>query len=333
MKDAVSQPRPWLGLFQTDFSKLCLEHSNATHPPSETFENEPCTINSDKCLSAQGKEHSSHNINIFSLPSEVLQLIFSLLEAEQLSNLAQVSSKFLSHVYQPLLWRRIALKTWPCELPSELERKLHVWKTWRKMCTHRPRLRTNGVYVLRHQFAKTSTRSATEEPIAPVFLVTYYRFLRFYADGTVVSLTTPEMPHLAIQRVRRGWQPAFGERGKVNPSIGHFVFHENLSQVAVSLPLCHSNFPSMRSGMIYMHLTLSSTAPGACNRLFLTDHYAIMDHDGGDLIPYRGERRNPFRLVPIWGFRSAVYREFPRDDDMDLAQWFEMKKALRTSRQ
>lgn len=257
-----------------------------------------------------------------------------MLEAEQLGTLAQVCSGLLSYAYDPRHWRRIAMATWPEESRSQLERMLHSYQTWRLLFKLRPHLRTNGIYVVRHQFAKTTSKAACGEPQAPVFLVTYHRFLRFYTNGIVVSLVTPELPHLAVRRVRRNWNPVSSERDKTSPIIGRYEFDEPNGRVVVTLPTKNSRFPEMRSGTIYMHLTLSSTKCGAYDRLFVTDHYAIMDHDGGDLVPYRthGLDVSPFRFIAIWEFRSAVYREFPRDDDLHLAQWFEMKKTEKSYR-
>lgn len=308
MKDSLFQPKPWLDLFHSYGHSF---RPKSPHAPSPSSEQAYVTV------------------NFFALPSEVIHLILSMLEAEQLSTLAQVSTHFLQFVYDPRHWRRIAIHAWPHEPLSQLEKRLHQYKSWRKMCILRPRLRTHAIYTVRYQFTKTSARSATEEPEAPVFLITYYRFLRFYNDGTVVSLTTSELPHHAVKRIRRGGRPGPGERDKGSPSVGRFKFDENSLQIVLYMPMNNPRFPHMRTGTVYMDLTLSSTKPGANDRLILTNHYTILDHEGGELIPYATESRHPFRLIPIWGFCSMVYQEFPRDDDRDLAQWFEMKRAER----
>lgn len=124
------------------------------------------------------------------------------------------------------------------------------------------------------------------------------------------------------------------ERDKAAPSVGTYVLDEKALMVRVTLPMSQPQFPAMRTGTLYMTFSLTGTAPGACNRLFLTEHYAIMDHDGGDLISYNPHEfgGRPFRLIPLHGFRSRVYREFPRDDQRDLTQWAEMKRASRKQR-
>lgn len=326
--DKFFQPKPWLDLFETKLPNL-LPLSNTLNPVLTSQEQRHDTEQKESENNGE-----SPFTQLLALPSEVIFTLFSMLEAEQLCALAQASSRLLSHAYDPRHWLRIASKLWPTETRAQLERQLYNYKTWRRICTQRPRLRTNAIYVVRHQFAKMSSVYATEEPTAPIFLVTYFRFLRFYTDGTVVSLTTPELPHVAARRVRRGWRPALGDKEKVSPSVGTYQFDEHNLQVEVTLPLCHPRFPEMRPGTIYMHLSLSSTKSGAFDRLFLTEHHAIMDQNGGDLVPYRADvyGGKPFRLVPIWGFRNSVYREFPRDDEKNLAQRFEVKKDTRSHR-
>lgn len=318
--------RPWLQLYRTDFVKL----RELEKPHSGTC--------SPACLDSNaegGGELAQQRVvlsQLVSLPSELMFSVCSLLDAEQLSALAQVCTHVLSYAYDPRHWRRIAMSTWPNETQSQLERRLYGYKSWRMLCIHRPRLRTSGIYMVRHQFSKMASLTACERPQAPVFLVTYYRFLRFYNDGTVISLVTPEVPHLAMHRVRREWKASPAERDKVSPSIGRYNFDEGTLQLVVSLPMHHSRHPDMHSGTVHMHLSLSSTKPGACDRLFVTEHYAIMNHEGGDFVPYdaQGLHRKPFRLIPILGFRSAVSRAFPIDDDNDLKQWYDMKRLART---
>lgn len=322
---SLFQPKPWLDLFQSYGRSFYTPPRIPKPPKTEDSANESGE--------EEGKDEQEPSTNIFELPPEVIHSILSLLEPEQFSMLAQVSTQFLPYVYDPRHWRRIARKLWPDESRTSLEKRLHTYKSWRKLCILRPRLRTNSIFTVRHQYAKTTERSATEEPEAPVFLVTYYRFLRFYSDGTVVSLATSEQPHLAFKRIRRYWCPTGPvEKDKTYPCVGSYEFDEANLEITLTLPMNHPKFPQMRTGTVYMHLTVSCTKPGAFDRLTLTNHYTTMDHDGGELVAYQIQNTKPYRLIPIWGFRTAVYRHFPRDDDRDLAQWFEMKKAARSAR-
>lgn len=327
MVEIRCQPKPWLDLFSTDFVQL---RQSRERELSLRFGIPLEDTTSDSAPSSD----LPPLFDVLSLPSEVLHAIFARLEPENLSAAAQVCQKWLSYAYDPSLWRRIVLSTWPYESHANLERMLYEYKTWRKLATQRPRLRTNAIYVTRHQFAKTASQAATTEPSAPVFLVAYYRFLRFYTDGVAIALTTPEPPDVSYKRVRRNAVVQPTERDKAAPSVGTYVLDEKALVVRVTLPMSQPQFPAMRTGTLYMTFSLAGTAPGAFNRLFLTEHYAIMDHDGGDLISYNPNEfgGRPFRLVPLHDFRSRVYREFPRDDQRDLAQWAEMKRASRIAR-
>ncbi|CDF38463.1 unnamed protein product [Chondrus crispus] len=324
-------PKPWLGLFQTDFVSLLEEPKRPSPAALPSDQPEPRSE-----AGPSTDEPAAPVYTVLSLPSEVLNSIFSRLEPEHLSAAAQVCNKWLSHAYEPRHWRRIARRTWPGDDAASLEHMLYEYKTWRLLATRRPRLRTNAIYVSRHQYAKTSSRAATAEPQAPVFLVTYYRLLRFYTDGTVVALTSPELPHVAYKRVRRWHSSALSsvDRDKPAPSIGTYELDERSLDVRVALPMSQPKFPAMRTGTMYMRFSLAGTVSGAFDRLFLTEHYAIMDHDGGDVVSYGSHELHgkPFRLVPVLGFRDKVYREFPLDDHKDLEQWYEMKRASRAAK-
>lgn len=326
------QPKPWLDLFRTDFGQLRHAQKREIERQCQSSDREASPQSTTLTELDESKHQSPCHAVL--LPSEIMHAIFSRLEPEHLAAAAQVCQKWLCHAYEPFLWRKIAYRTWPSESHASLEKRLYQYKTWRKLATERPRLRTNAIYVTRHQFAKTSTRTATEEPTAPVFLITYYRFLRFYNDGVVVALTTPEAPHLAYKRLRRNGTIHPHDRDKAAPSIGTYTLDEYTRQVVVTLSMAQPRFPDMRTGTMCMVFSLEETRTGACNRLFLLQHYAIMEQSEGELISYLPRKFNvrPFRLVPLLGFRSRVYQEFPTDDERDLAQWAEMKRASRAAR-
>lgn len=330
MLEEFFEPRPWLALFTTDFVQLRQAQEKAASVGSDTATRDEGDCGAevdddDDAICLKG------DCDVTSLPTEVLFLIFSHLEAEQLSMLAQVCRRWLPHAYEPKQWRRLAINSWPKEPQAVLEHHLYEYKNWRRLVTRRPRLRCTGIYVVRHRFAKTATRFVASEPTAPVFMISYYRFLRFYSDGSVISLVTPESPDRALKRVRKGWIPSPADRDKSYPNIGTYVFDEETLTVIVDLPMFQPKYPEMHAGTQYLRLQLASTVCGAYNRLFLIGHYALMDHAGGAAVPYDSERfgNKPYHFVPIWGFKTHVFSHFPADDDRDLAQWYEMKRESR----
>ncbi|KAL7275065.1 hypothetical protein RUND412_002000 [Rhizina undulata] len=61
--------------------------------------------------------------------------------------------------------------------------------SWKKMFQLRPRIRFNGIYISTCNYQRAGANSATSVSWnTPVHIVTYYRYLRFYQDGTVLSL-------------------------------------------------------------------------------------------------------------------------------------------------
>ncbi|KAF2155182.1 hypothetical protein K461DRAFT_311485 [Myriangium duriaei CBS 260.36] len=67
--------------------------------------------------------------------------------------------------------------------------------SWRQMYRTRPRIRFHGVYISTVHYTRpggASTSSITWS--TPVHVVTYYRYLRFFRDGTCISLLTTAEP-------------------------------------------------------------------------------------------------------------------------------------------
>ncbi|KAK5172817.1 uncharacterized protein LTR77_002937 [Saxophila tyrrhenica] len=77
------------------------------------------------------------------------------------------------------------------------EQLLHTTyaSSWRQMFRLRPRLRFNGCYISTVNYTRagaTSTNTLTWG--APVHVITYFRYLRFFRDGTCISLLTTSEP-------------------------------------------------------------------------------------------------------------------------------------------
>jgi F-box protein 9 len=67
---------------------------------------------------------------------------------------------------------------------------LHTtYSSWRLMFHTRPRIRFSGVYISTVNYVRPGASSANQVSWnTPVHIVTYYRYLRFFRDGTVLSL-------------------------------------------------------------------------------------------------------------------------------------------------
>jgi len=67
--------------------------------------------------------------------------------------------------------------------------------SWRQMFRSRPRIRFNGCYISTVNYTRAgASNTNTLTWGVPVHVVTYFRYLRFFRDGTVISLLTTTEP-------------------------------------------------------------------------------------------------------------------------------------------
>jgi len=67
--------------------------------------------------------------------------------------------------------------------------------SWQRMFRTRPRIRFNGCYISTVNYMRSGQGSVNQLTWnSPVHIVTYYRYLRFFRDGTALSLLTTSEP-------------------------------------------------------------------------------------------------------------------------------------------
>ncbi|XP_054874790.1 F-box only protein 9 [Amphiprion ocellaris] len=140
-------------------------------------------------------------VHISALPREILMYIFrwvvsSDLDMRALEQLSLVCRGFYICARDPEIWRLACLRVWGRNCT-----KLGLFKSWRAMFLQRPRVRFDGVYI-----SKTSYIRQGEESLDGFYRawhhVEYYRYLRFFPNGHVIMLTTPEEPLSVVPRLR-----------------------------------------------------------------------------------------------------------------------------------
>ncbi|XP_031729573.1 F-box only protein 9 isoform X2 [Anarrhichthys ocellatus] len=140
-------------------------------------------------------------MHISALPSEILMYIFrwvvsSDLDMRALEQLSLVCRGFYICARDPEIWHLACLRVWGRNCT-----KLVPFKSWREMFLQRPRVRYDGVYI-----SKTSYIRQGEASLDGFYRawhhVECYRYLRFFPDGHVVMLNTPEDPLLVVPRLR-----------------------------------------------------------------------------------------------------------------------------------
>ncbi|XP_061766299.1 F-box only protein 9 isoform X1 [Nerophis ophidion] len=146
-------------------------------------------------------EFEMSQVHISALPREILMYIFrwvvsSDLDMRALEQLSLVCRGFYICARDSEIWRLACSRVWGRNCT-----KLGPFLTWREMFLKRPRVRFDGVYI-----SKTSYIRQGEESLdgfyRPWHHVEFYRYLRFFPDGTVLMLTTPEEPQYVVSRLR-----------------------------------------------------------------------------------------------------------------------------------
>ena len=79
------------------------------------------------------------------------------------------------------------------------------YTSWANMFHLRPRIRFHGVYISTVNYARPGGASPTAVSwnSAPILIVTYYRYLRFYRDGSLLSLLTTSEPGEVVHNLHK----------------------------------------------------------------------------------------------------------------------------------
>ncbi|ATZ50277.1 Bchrt3 [Botrytis cinerea B05.10] len=76
--------------------------------------------------------------------------------------------------------------------------------SWKQMFRLRPRIRFNGCYISTVNYIRPGQASPSAVAWnSPVHIVTYYRYLRFYRDGTLISLLTTTEPSEVVHHLTK----------------------------------------------------------------------------------------------------------------------------------
>lgn len=79
-----------------------------------------------------------------------------------------------------------------------------VYPTYRGQFRHRPRIRFNGCYISTVNYQRQGGAAQSQFTwVNPIHIVTYYRYLRFFRDGTVISLLTTSEPADVVHHLNK----------------------------------------------------------------------------------------------------------------------------------
>jgi F-box protein 9 len=91
--------------------------------------------------------------------------------------------------------------------------------SWRQLFRSRPRIRFGGCYISTVNYTRAGANSTnTLTWGAPVHVVTYFRYLRFFRDGSCISLLTTSEPVDVVHHLTRANLHAHHSTGSMLPN-------------------------------------------------------------------------------------------------------------------
>ena len=132
---------------------------------------------------------------------------------------------------------KLALDDSPMPAPLTLSLS-PSYPTYRAMFRSRPRLRFAGVYISTVNYVRPGASSPNQISWnTPVHIVTYYRYLRFYRDGSCISLLTTTEPSEVVPHLHASNMPGSGGRaGKPGSASGTGPSPEATTVMKQALP-------------------------------------------------------------------------------------------------
>ncbi|XP_053605656.1 F-box only protein 9 [Plodia interpunctella] len=176
------------------------ENHNQSDDEEEWIEGEDLLTRLQRIVNRRGvlcePEIPTKEAHLSWLPCEVVALVLrwvvgSELDARSLERVAACCRGLYVLARDRDLYRDLCLSTWGVECGTP--RGLGLG-SWREMYISRPRLLLHGCYISKTTYLRQGENSFQDQFYRPLFLVHYYRYLRFFPDGTVLMWTTPDEP-------------------------------------------------------------------------------------------------------------------------------------------
>lgn len=139
------------------------------------------------------------------VPDEILLNILLHLFLRSLSSISRISlvSKklFALSTTENSLYKTLCMHYFhPFDPPSVLLNRIGEYNNdWRRLLIERPRLRFDGVYIATCHYLRPGVNEYSWN--SPIHIVTYFRFARFYPDGSCITVLTTSEPKEVVYSV------------------------------------------------------------------------------------------------------------------------------------
>eukprot|EP00899_Mesostigma_viride_P006884 jgi/Mesvir1/16197/Mv08459-RA.1 len=267
---AAAMTEPWLACTRTTCTRPWLE-LYGTFLPLWSSVSSPLALPGH----ALGEhEHEGADASIHALPDEVLLEIFLRLDTYSVGVAACVCRKWRYLSWNPTIWQRACLQVWQTTGVAgnaEIARRMFQG-SWRRMWKARPRVRMDGLYVSRNTYVK---QGVTDWDVKnPVHLVCYFRYFRFYGDGTFLYKTSSDMVQRAVKYFHKG------ARGPEARTLLHGRYRLVEDQVIAVII-----YPGRQLTALVMKMRVRGRHPGCFDRMDILDILTrnVLDTDDMEL--------------------------------------------------
>ncbi|KAH8108329.1 hypothetical protein DFH11DRAFT_1634448 [Phellopilus nigrolimitatus] len=231
-------------------------------------------------------EDESASVPLRSLPDELVVLVLKKLDTTSIERFAVIDKKARVLSLDTGIWRYLVQKTYiPPQIPEELtfESIAHQYLLdYRRFYIEHPRVRLDGVYVAVCHYVRPGLGENAWVQVN--HLITYHRYLRFFLDGTVMSLLANEA--IEPQTVIPSLKPSLRMKGLL---VGTW------SLLGTKILIRDLVDPSGGNSRytFQMTLTLRSRPSGRWNKLDFTGYDSI-DTKTGEELPFPLKHERPF---------------------------------------
>ncbi|XP_050297152.1 F-box only protein 9 [Anthonomus grandis grandis] len=152
-------------------------------------------------LCAPKSEQSGTHISALPLELilEILKWVVSSdLDLRSLEMFGAVCRGFYLCSRDPEIWRLVCIRIWGLHCNPNPD----LYGSWRNMFIERPRLNFNGCYISKTTYIRHGENSFQDQFYRPWHLVAYYRYLRFFPEGTVLMLTSADDPAACVNLLK-----------------------------------------------------------------------------------------------------------------------------------
>ncbi|CAD7699765.1 unnamed protein product [Ostreobium quekettii] len=269
------------------------------------------------------------------VPDELMIMIFGWLSPFALGRAGCACRQWRILVEHPGLWRRACLDAFRPQSHAEGGDAVEVLRacyggSWKRMFLEREHLRFDGVrtrrrdgrkpvsaafaftgmavYCSRNTYVRTGCPEWRERRSGPpVYLVVYFRYIRFLSDGTMYYRTTPEIPVKAVRRLLKPLESAWRGQQASRPDVLKGKY-----RISGGVASCVAVYPNSGSTELRLKLRIRSTHRGAHNRLdplsiVTTDRDGRLEEDDAEVDPEEGEEAAGMRREHKRGMSSFVF--------------------------